>query len=213
MIASALLVLLAQAPDATVVGVVVSRKPELSSAVVHAGGRARVVGIGDSVGGARVLEITPAGVTLLLGGERTLLRLRGEVAASAAPAFPGAGIRDAVTLEPPPASVDPGVKTLLRRDVDARLASEIPRILAETTMFPVTEDGRVIGFTLTRLPEGTLLSEVGLRPGDVLLQLNDVSIDSLATLISLWPRLQGAPQLRAEVLRAGQPVSLVVNIK
>lgn len=213
MIASALLVLLAQAPDATVVGVVVSRKPELSSAVVHAGGRARVVGIGDSVGGARVLEITPAGVTLLLGGERTLLRLRGEVAASAAPAFAGAGIRDAVTLEPPPASGDPGVKTLLRRDVDARLASEIPRILAETTMFPVTEDGRVIGFTLTRLPEGTLLSEVGLRPGDVLLQLNDVSIDSLATLISLWPRLQGAPQLRAEVLRAGQPASLVVNIK
>lgn len=212
MIAPALLVLLAQAPDATVVGVVVSRKPELSSAVVQSGGRARVVGIGDSVGGDRVLEITPAGVTLLSGGERTLLRLRGEVAA-AAPAFSAAGIRDAVTLEPAPTSVDPGVKTLLRRDVDARLSSEIPRILAETTMFPVTEDGRVIGFTLTRLPEGTLLGEVGLRPGDVLLQLNDVSIDSLATLISLWPRLQGAPQLRAEVLRAGQPVSLVVNIK
>jgi type II secretory pathway component PulC len=58
-----------------------------------------------------------------------------------------------------------------------------------------------------------LLSEVGLRPGDVLLRLNDVSIDSFGTLISLWPRLQGAPQLRADVLRAGEPVSLVVNIK
>jgi S1-C subfamily serine protease len=171
-----------------------------------------VVGIGDSVAGARVLEISASGVSLDSGGERVELRLRGEVAARAAAGYTGGGIRDAAPAEPVPAT-DPGVRTLLRRDVDARLSGEIPRILAQTTMFPVTEDGRVIGFTLTRLPEGTLLSEVGLQPGDVLLRLNDVSIDSFATLISLWPRLQGAPQLRADVLRAGQPLSLVVNIK
>jgi len=215
MTSAALLVLFAQvadAPPAAVVGVVVSRKPELSSAVIHSDGRARVVGIGDSIAGSRVLEISAAGVTLDGAGGRVLLRLRGEVASALPMSAPPPGLRDPLPAEPPPA-LEPGVKTLQRRDVDARLSSEIPRILAETTMFPVTENGRVIGFTLTRLPEGTLLSDVGLRPGDVLLQLNDVSIDSLATLISLWPRLQGAPQLRAEVLRGGQPVSLVVNIK
>jgi len=211
-VATTLFALLLQAPEATVVGVVVSRKPELSSAVVQSGGRARVVGIGDSLAGARVLEISPSGVVLESAGERIELRLRGEVKGASTSGLASGGIRDAAPSEPIPA-VDPGVKTLLRRDVDARLSGEIPRILAETTMFPVTEDGRVIGFTLTRLPEGTLLSEVGLRPGDVLLRLNDVSIDSFATLISLWPRLQGAPQLRADVLRAGQPASLVVNIK
>ena len=214
MTSAALLALLAQSaetPAAAVVGVVVSRKPELSSAVIQSDGRARVVGIGDSIAGSRVLEISAAGVTLDGAGGRVLLRLRGDVA-SAPPLSAPPGLRDPLPAEAPPA-LEPGVKTLQRRDVDARLSSEIPRILAETTMFPVTENGRVIGFTLTRLPEGTLLSEVGLRPGDVLLQLNDVSIDSLGTLISLWPRLQGAPQLRAEVLRGGQPVSLVVNIK
>jgi type II secretion system protein C len=210
---AALLVLLAQAPPAaTVLGVVVSRKPELCTAVVQAEGRARVVGVGDTIGGARVLEISNAGVTLDSGGERMLLRLRGDVVTSDA-AHPALGLRDPLPAPPPPAPLEPGVKTLQRRDLDARLTGEIPRILAETTMFPVTENGRVVGFTLTRLPEGTLLSDVGLRAGDVLLQLNDVTIDSLATLISLWPRLQGAPQLRAEVLRGGQPVSLVVNIK
>jgi general secretion pathway protein C len=215
MTSAALLVLFAQvadAPAAAVVGVVVSRKPELSSAVIQSDGRARVVGVGDSIAGSRVLEISAAGVTLDGAGGRVLLRLRGEVASALPMSAPPSGLRDPLPAEPPPA-LEPAVKTLQRRDVDARLSSEIPRILAETTMFPVTENGRVIGFTLTRLPEGTLLSDVGLRPGDVLLQLNDVSIDSLATLISLWPRLQGAPQLRAEVLRGGQPVSLVVNIK
>ena len=213
MLSPALVVLLAQAPEATVVGVVLSRKPELSSAVVQSAGRTRVIGIGDSIGGARVLEISATGLTLESGGERIELRLRGEVAAGPGAGFQAGGIRNAAAPEPVPPASDPGVRTLLRRDVDARLATEIPRILAETTMFPVTEEGRVIGFTLTRLPEGTLLSEVGLRPGDVLVRLNDVAIDSFAALISLWPRLQGAPQLRADVLRAGQPASLVVNIK
>jgi type II secretion system protein C len=212
-LAPALLVLLAQAPEVAVVGVVLSRKPELSTAVVQSAGRTRVIGIGDSIGGARVLEISATGLSLERDGERIDLRLRGEVAAGPGAGFEAGGIRTAAAPEPLPPASDPGVKTLLRRDVDARLTTEIPRILAETTMFPVTEEGRVIGFTLTRLPEGTLLSEVGLRPGDVLVRLNDVAIDSFAALISLWPRLQGAPQLRADVLRAGQPASLVVNIK
>lgn len=213
MLSAALVVLLAEAPEATVVGVVLSRKPELSTAVVQSAGRTRVIGIGDSIGGARVLEISATGLTLESAGERIELRLRGEVAAGPGAGFQAGGIRSGAATEPVPPASDPGLKTLLRRDVDARLATEIPRILAETTMFPVTEEGRVIGFTLTRLPEGTLLSEVGLRPGDVLVRLNDVAIDSFAALISLWPRLQGAPQLRADVLRAGQPATLVVNIK
>jgi type II secretion system protein C len=212
MLATALFALLAQAPDAAVVGVVVSRKPELSTAIVEAGGRARVVGVGDTIEGARVLEISAAGIALDAGGQKVELRLRGHVVAASAAAPLRGGLRDREPLPPLPPS-EPGVKTLLRRDVDERLRSEIPRILAETTLFPVTEDGRVIGYTLTRIAEGTLLSEVGLRPGDVLMRLNDVTVDSLATLISLWPKLQGAPQLRAEVLRAGQPASLVVNIK
>jgi general secretion pathway protein C len=208
----ALAALLAQAPDAAVVGVVLSRKPELSTAVVQAAGRTRVVGIGDSVSGARILEISGSGVTLEADGRRFELRLRGELDTPRAAAPPRGGLRDPGPPLAEPAA-DPNLRTLSRSEVDSRLRSEIPRILAETTLFPVTEDGRVVGFTLTRLAEGTLLTEVGLRPGDVLLRLNDVPIDSLATLISLWPRLQHAPQLRADVLRAGQPSTLMVNIK
>jgi type II secretion system protein C len=207
------LALLLQAQGATLVGVVHSRKPELSVAIVESGGRARVVCVGETFDGARVLEIGAASVVLEAGGQRLELRLRGEVLAAdalAARPAPRAG-EPGPELAPPAAQ--PGVKTLSRAEVDVRLRSEIPRILAETTIFPVTDEGRVVGFTLTRIPAGTLLSDVGLQPGDVLSRVNDVPIDNLATLISLWPRLQGAPQLRADVVRGGQPVSLVVNIK
>ena len=97
--------------------------------------------------------------------------------------------------------------------MERRLGQEVPRILAETTLVPVTESGQMAGFTLTRLPEGTLLTDAGLRPGDVLTSINDIPIDSLATLVGLWPRLQTASDIRAMVLRNGQPVSLSVHLR
>ena len=46
---------------------------------------------------------------------------------------------------------------------------------------PPSTPGRWRGFTLTRVPEGSLLTEAGLRAGDVLTQIND-------TPITAWPR-------------------------
>jgi type II secretory pathway component PulC len=100
-----------------------------------------------------------------------------------------------------------------RREVDRRLSVEIPRILAETTVVPVMEDGHVSGLTLTRIPEGTLLTDAGLRPGDVLTEINDTRIDGMGTLIGLWPRLQNATELRATVMRNGQRVPLTIILK
>ena len=92
-------------------------------------------------------------------------------------------------------------RTLSRADVDRRLANEMPRILTETALRPYTEDGKVAGFMLSRVPEGTLLSDVGLRAGDVLTSINDTPIDGLPTLLGLWTSLQTADHLTAVVLR------------
>jgi hypothetical protein len=54
---------------------------------------------------------------------------------------------------------------------------------------PAVDAGRVAGFTLTRVPEQPV-TEAGLRAGDVLTQSTH-PIDSMATLIGLWPKLQG----------------------
>jgi general secretion pathway protein C len=111
------------------------------------------------------------------------------------------------------APADPGSRVLERREVERRLGEEASRILAETTLIPALDAGHVAGFTLSRVPEGSLLTDAGLRAGDVLTSINDTPIDSMATLISLWPRLQGESTLHAVVLRNGQPVSLTVSLR
>jgi len=113
----------------------------------------------------------------------------------------------------PPEDPATPAKTMERVEVQKRLGDEIPRILAETAVAPVMEDGRVVGVQLARLAEGSLLTDAGLRPGDVITQINGTQIDGMATLIGLWPRLQSASELRAVVNRNGQPISLVVALR
>jgi general secretion pathway protein C len=209
MLALALVAAISALPsDLTAVGIVVSSRPESSVAILRAGGRSRVVGLGERAFGGKVALITPVSVILEFDDGRRELRLSaGSIPSPAAGA--GTAAREEVASEDRGA---PAPREMERQAVERRLGLEIPRILAETTILPVTNGTQTVGLALTRVPEGSLLTEAGLRPGDVLTHVNDVAIDGLPALIALWPRLQGASSLRADVLRDGRPVSLTVTL-
>jgi type II secretion system protein C len=195
----------ATVPEVQLLGVVVARSPERSVAILRSAGRTRVAAVGDSAFGGRVVAVTVGGASLDFAGETVRLRLLANAAPSAPlPARASTGATEGAATP---------ARAMERREVDRRLSVEIPRILAETTVVPVMEDGHVSGLALTRVPEGTLLTEAGLRPGDVLTEINDTRIDGMGTLIGLWPRLQNANELRATVLRNGQRVSLNLTLK
>jgi type II secretion system protein C len=203
MLLLALLAVLAGAatPDVTAVGIVMSPRPEARTAVLRSEGRTRVVAIGETAFGGRVAAIDDGQVAIEFETGRVVLRLL-----PGAPGGPGPALAAA---EP----ADDGPSVMDRRDIERRLGEESSRILAETTLVPAMDGGRVNGFAITRMPEGTLLSDAGLRPGDVVTEVNGVPIDSLATLISLWPRLQTESAIRAVVMRNGQPVPLSVDLR
>ncbi len=200
--------------DLAVAGVVVGRTPERSSAILASGGRTRTVAVGESVFGGRLVSVSPDGAVVEFGGKRVELRLPATTSAAPPPrpALAGAG-RPSLPAGAPPEDPETPAREMNRVEVQRRLGDEIPRILAETAVAPVLEDGRVVGVQVTRLPEGSLLTDAGLRTGDVLTRINDTEIDGMATLIGLWPRLQTAPELRAVVVRNGQPFSLLVSLR
>ncbi len=194
---------LALAGQALLQGVVVSPSPGRSTALLACGGRARAVQVGESACGERLVAVAPGSVTLEADGTRREVQLGLAGPAPSAPA-----------PHPPAAAAPaPGERTLQRAEVERRLSQEIPRILAETSLLPVTEDGRVTGFALTRLPEGSLVSDAGLQPGDVLVEVNGTPIDSLATLAGLFTRLRQESEIQARVLRGGSPVTLTLHLR
>jgi type II secretion system protein C len=211
MLLSLLLLLHAPPPDLVALGIVVSARPERSVAILRAEGRTRVVGIGGTAFGGRVAAIAPGSVALEFGDERIEVRLAG--GEPTAPLVrPPIRANPARSTDPPEDPTTPA-RAMERREVERRLSDELTRILSETTLVPVTDGGVVVGFTLTRIPQGSLLTDAGLRPGDVLTRINDTPIDGMATLIGLWPRLQTESVLRAVVLRGGRPVSLTVTLR
>lgn len=196
------LALVAAPPDVSALGIVMSAREEARTALLTSGGRTRVVGVGEIAFGGRVAAIEATHVALDFDSGRVLLRLL--AGTPSAPTLP--------PLLPGPASPTEPL-ALERREIERRLGEESGRILAETTLVPAMDAGRVAGFTIARMPDSTLLSEAGLRAGDVLTEVNGVPIDSLATLIGLWPRLQSESAVRAVVLRNGQPVTLSVTLR
>jgi type II secretion system protein C len=210
----ALVLALADAPpDLVVSGVVAREASGRSVAILSSGGKTRVVAVGDTAFGGRVTAIGKDAVTLEFGAERVVLRLP-----ASAPPPPAATVAAARPVTSSPAgspAEDPATpaRSMERVEVQRRLGDEIPRILAETAIAPVMEDGRVTGVQVARLPEGSLLTDAGLRAGDVITEINGTQIDGMATLVGLWPRLQGASELRAVVVRNGQPVSLLVSLR
>jgi general secretion pathway protein C len=190
--------------DVALVGLVHSALAAGSSVVLRVGARTRVVGVGDQVRGARVVAIDPGLLVLDDGGRRHELRL------SAAPGPLAAPPPAPATETPQPR--DDG-RTFARAEVERRIAEETPRLLSETALIPVSEDGRVTGFTLSRLPDNSLLTDLGLQAGDVLTEINGTAVDSMATLLALYARLRNESEVRAVVLRGGSQVPLVVRLR
>jgi general secretion pathway protein C len=187
-------------------GYVLARDESRSVAVLLSGGRTRVVRVGETAFGGRLVSVAPEGTTLEFGTERVTLRLQA-LESPSLPASPAAGAPEPSTdPETPP-------RAMARADVDRRLGLEMNRILAETALMPVMEEGRVTGVALTRIAAGSLLTEAGLRTGDVLTEINGTKIDGLAALMGLYGRLQGEKELRAVVLRGGRSISLKVTLQ
>lgn len=215
MLALAFLVLASTAAE-TLSLVGVAGRADRRVAVLRSGSRSQVVAAGERAFGATVVAVEASHVVLDIEGRRVAVGMSRNavtpspaVAPSPAPA-PTASSMPAFTLGPDDI---PPVKTLSRAEVERRLAAEIPRILAQTSVQPVRENGLMVGVSFSRLPPGSLLMEAGLQAGDVLTRLNGVDIDSMGTLAGLWLRLQAAPEFNASVLRAGQPVELTVQLR
>ena len=196
-----LLTLAALIPEISVSGIVLARSGRHAATLVS-DGRSRPVVAGDRAFGCDVVSIRESGVEIQCGSERVKLPLA---------TVPTTTLTQ--PAEPRAADVAPADVTMTRADLEARLDREMSRLMTETTLIPVTSRGQVAGFSLSRVPQGTILESLGLKAGDVLVSVNETPIDSFTTLVGLWPKLQQSGKVQARILRDGRPVDISVSIK
>src|SRR5262245_34917265 len=112
--------------DLSAVGVVLTRQPEHAVAVLRSQGASRVVRVGENAFGGRVLSVASDIVAMDFGGERIQIQVRAG-SASAGASRPVAA-----------ATSDSGApaRTMMRTEVQRRIADETQSILRETAIAP-----------------------------------------------------------------------------
>ena len=134
------------------------------------------------------------------------------------------------TTEPPPTAPgvvesrgvveSPNIVTIeVRKDVVDRYLANLPELLSSAVATPHYRDvgnGQSIieGFEINSIKEASAARQLGLRNGDVVLEVNGDKLDSAASVIRLLSQVPVmAQQAKLIVLREGRRMTLVVNVK
>ena len=100
-------------------------------------------------------------------------------------------------------------KVLNLNEITEKIRSD-PSLLASVSVTPYIQDGRVEGFTVNRIPESGIFSQVGIQPGDVIKRVNGTVIDSLSKAYAVYNNVinSSSKLVTVEILRNGQPILL-----
>lgn len=80
-------------------------------------------------------------------------------------------------------------------------------------MQPRTVDGKTNGFLIQRINPRSLLAKVGLQRGDVIIDVNNIRLDSPEKGLQVFQQLREARQITLSVERNGQPMSFAYEIE
>jgi len=137
--------------------------------------------------------------------------------------FPG--VMSPATLPPPAAEpvadVAPPPEPLqiaLPRETVQTAIANLPELLSSAFAVPRYRDveggQRVIdGFVVTQVKPSGAAERLGLRTGDVILDVNGQVLDGMPTVMRLFGQLQSAPQVTVTVLRDSRRMTVVFNTK
>ena len=194
---------LAAAPETQLnlklLGVFASDNERTSRALIELqAGDERPFGIGAQVTqGTSLQAIFPDRVVLSRAGKLETLRLDKDRASDNTPSAPMARALD-------------GNPTLVQiRDQvlqDPTKASDYVRVQ------PANQDGRLHGYRIYPGQDRTVFSQAGLRPGDLVTQVNGVQLDDASKALKMLSELRDQSQLNLVVERGGQTQTINVNL-
>ncbi len=179
-------------------GVFACEDPAAGRAIIgETAATGRLYGVGATLpGGARLTEVHPDRVILERGGQREALSLP----RSTMPAQPATGgATNGPALAPAASSSLPG----------ASIAEDPARFIRWQA---ILRDGQVAGVRVYPGEQAALFTRSGLRPGDLVVAVNDSPLTDQATAAQFLRMLAGAPSSVVTVERDGRMENLSIDL-
>lgn len=86
-------------------------------------------------------------------------------------------------------------------------------VLTDARLLPNMEGGKQNGFKVSEIKPNGLYQHLGLKNGDVLLEINSFKLASPESALQAFTALQGASSIKIELKRGGKNISLKYNIR
>lgn len=210
-------------------GTLADRDPAAGVAVIDAGDGEQAYRAGETIAsGLKLARVYPDHAIVLRDGvEETLALTRDRNLQPAEivrqPAASGARSARAGSSSAPAQSVSGSAAAngagqtvhaspQLQQAIDR--ARQNPEDLARRLQIvPVLDGGRMTGVRLSTGTDASLMSQIGLRPGDVVTAVNGAPVDSLARGQQIIEGLRNASSARVTVLRDGRPADITISLK
>jgi general secretion pathway protein C len=199
----------------TLLGTAAAANPALAWAAIEDRDKreTRIVSIGDRIGGnAQIQRIERRRVVILENGSPRELVLDTDAPKTAAKgvarAQPQPAANRAARRQAAAARRNSRARPSVRRDDVDDAVRNPANILSQARILPKWEDGQMQGVQLDAIKSGSLLEKAGFEDGDIITEINGVTVDSPDQSALLIKELTEAQVIRAVVDRGGQSVSV-----
>lgn len=92
----------------------------------------------------------------------------------------------------------------ISRGAAERARADFNSLLRTVRMIPQVQNGQTIGFKLVELKKGALPEQVGLRVGDLLVEINQVALNSPEKALQVFQQLREASNISLGLVRNGK---------
>ena len=190
------------------------------AAIQEGGGSAQLRRVGDEVSGHTVQAMGWDTVWLSSGQTRCRLKLGDRGQPEAAPAKTattrrrrgGRGKPLSPELAAKITKVSDTEFNIERSMVDEILQNQA-ELMRSARIAPIKNGDKVSGVKLSGFGADTLLDHLGMKSGDVLLSINGFDMGDPQKALEAYGRLRQASNLKVQVERGGQPMTLEFNIQ
>lgn len=106
----------------------------------------------------------------------------------------------------------PGTYVVDQRALNSAL-DNIGQAMTDARLLPSMKEGKVEGFRISEVKPAGIFGMVGIKNGDILLRINDFSVDSPDKAIQSLASLKGQNRIKLDLVRDGQPATFNYEIR
>ncbi len=159
--------------------------------------KTEILGIGESYGGYKLLEIRPSSAVLEKESHHYILELVTD---------------DLAALRKRHAPYIEGEPYQMSRAEIQEYAKNFGQILEDINIIEVKNRGRLKGFKITRIRPNTPFSYLGLRKGDIIIKVNNETLKSYADALNIYQNINDIKEIELIVLRNNKEKELRYEI-